>query len=56
MDKEKSDSSEEIVDTYRVIGLRRRKGESLVSREKGEDRGGGGRERNVDTYRVIGLR
>ncbi len=30
-DKEKSDSSEEIVDTFRVIGLRRKKGESLVS-------------------------
>jgi hypothetical protein len=29
-DKEKSDSSEEIVDTFRVIGLRRKKGESLV--------------------------
>ena len=26
-----SESSEEIVDTFRVIGLRRRKGESLVS-------------------------
>ena len=27
---EKSDSSEEIVDTFRVIGLRRKAGESLV--------------------------
>ena len=27
---EKSDSSEEIVDTFRVIGLRRKPGESLV--------------------------
>ena len=28
--EEKSDSSEEIVDTFRVIGLRRKPGESLV--------------------------
>jgi len=28
-EKEKSESSEEIVDTFRVVGLRRRKGESL---------------------------
>ena len=28
--EEKSDSGEEIVDTFRVIGLRRKPGESLV--------------------------
>ena len=28
--EDKSDSSEEIVDTFRVIGLRRKAGESLV--------------------------
>ena len=28
--EEKTDSSEEIVDTFRVIGLRRKPGESLV--------------------------
>lgn len=30
-DKDNSDSTEEIVDTFRVIGLRRKKGEALVS-------------------------
>ena len=29
--EEKSESGEEIVDTFRVIGLRRKAGESLVS-------------------------
>ena len=29
--EEKSDSGEEIVDTFRVIGLRRKAGESLVT-------------------------
>ena len=29
-EKEKTEEGEEVVDTYRVVGLRRKKGESLV--------------------------